>query len=100
MIEQPTGRVTGGGLNLLHSILDELAEPSQSLIPLLRNQVQVTAGIIQALNLRRPIYQPTAAFGHFGRTDIDAPWEALDKVPMLRRGVGASIEKSDQTVNP
>ena len=58
------------------------------------------AGIIQALNLRRPIYQPTAAFGHFGRTDIDAPWEALDKVPMLRRGVGASFEKSDQTVNP
>jgi S-adenosylmethionine synthetase len=48
------------------------------------------AGIIQALNLRRPIYQATAAFGHFGRTDIDAPWEALDKVPMLRRGVGAS----------
>jgi len=58
------------------------------------------AGIIQALNLRRPIYQPTAAFGHFGRTDIDAPWEALDKVPMLRRGVGASVEKSDQAVNP
>ena len=58
------------------------------------------AGIIQALNLRRPIYQPTAAFGHFGRTDIDAPWEALDKVPMLRRGIGASVEKSDQAVNP
>jgi len=57
------------------------------------------AGIIQALDLRRPIYQPTAAFGHFGRTDIDAPWEALDKVPMLRRGVGASTEKSDQAVN-
>ena len=58
------------------------------------------AGIIQALDLRRPIYQPTAAFGHFGRTDIDAPWEALDKVPMLRRGVGASVETSDQAVNP
>ena len=55
------------------------------------------AGIIQSLNLRRPIYQPTAAFGHFGRTDIDAPWEALNKVPMLRRGVGASVEKGDQT---
>lgn len=55
------------------------------------------AGIIQSLNLRRPIYQPTAAFGHFGRTDIDAPWEALNKVPMLRRGVGASAETSDQT---
>src|SRR5450631_1212932 len=50
------------------------------------------AGIIQALNLRRPIYQPTAAFGHFGRTDIDFPWEELNKVPMLRRGVGAHVE--------
>jgi S-adenosylmethionine synthetase len=56
------------------------------------------AGIIQSLNLCRPIYQPTAAFGHFGRTDIDAPWEALNKVPMLRRGVGASVEAGDQTV--
>jgi S-adenosylmethionine synthetase len=53
------------------------------------------AGIIQALNLRRPIYQPTAAFGHFGRTDVDLPWEALDKVPMLRKGVGAHIESSE-----
>jgi len=55
------------------------------------------AGIIQALNLRRPIYQPTAAFGHFGRTDIDAPWEALDKVPMLRKGVGANTSASGET---
>lgn len=53
------------------------------------------AGIIQALNLRRPIYQPTAAFGHFGRIDIDAPWEELNKVPMLRKGVGASVESGD-----
>lgn len=53
------------------------------------------AGIIQALNLRRPIYQPTAAFGHFGRTDVDLPWEALDKVPMLRKGVGAHVESSE-----
>src|SRR6476469_5781677 len=53
------------------------------------------AGIIQSLNLRRPIYQPTAAFGHFGRTDIDAPWEELDKVPMLRKGVGARVESGD-----
>ncbi|TMC65566.1 MAG: methionine adenosyltransferase [Chloroflexota bacterium] len=52
------------------------------------------AAIIQALNLRRPIYQPTAAFGHFGRTDIEAPWEALDKVPMLRKGVGATTLRS------
>lgn len=53
------------------------------------------AGIIQSLNLRRPIYQPTAAFGHFGRTDIDAPWEELNKVPMLRRGVGAHVESGE-----
>jgi S-adenosylmethionine synthetase len=50
------------------------------------------AGIIQSLSLRRPIYQPTAAFGHFGRTDIDAPWEALDKVPLLHRGANVSSE--------
>jgi S-adenosylmethionine synthetase len=48
------------------------------------------AGIIQALDLRRPIYQPTAAYGHFGRTDIDAPWERLDKVEALRHAVGAT----------
>lgn len=55
------------------------------------------AGIIQALNLRRPIYQPTAAFGHFGRSDIELPWENLDKVPMLRRGVGAGTQDSRVT---
>src|SRR5579859_1662937 len=55
------------------------------------------AAIIQALNLRRPIYQPTAAFGHFGRTDIDAPWEALNKVPMLRKGVGAAVESGSES---
>jgi S-adenosylmethionine synthetase len=48
------------------------------------------AGIIQTLNLRRPIYQPTAAFGHFGRTDIDLPWERTDKADALRAAVGAS----------
>jgi len=55
------------------------------------------AGIIQSLNLRRPIYQPTAAFGHFGRTDVELPWEQLDKVPMLRRGVGAGVQDTNQT---
>src|SRR5947209_3634849 len=55
------------------------------------------AGIIQALNLRHPIYQPTAAFGHFGRTDIEAPWEALNKVPMLRKGIGAAVESGSET---
>ena len=56
------------------------------------------AGIIQSLNLRRPIYQPTAAFGHFGRTDVDLPWEELNKVPMLRRGVGAGVSGSQKSI--
>ena len=43
--------------------------------------------IIQNLNLRRPIYRPTAAYGHFGRHDIDAPWEVTDKVEAIRAGV-------------
>ncbi|GGI40559.1 methionine adenosyltransferase [Mammaliicoccus stepanovicii] len=42
------------------------------------------AGIIQMLNLRRPIYKQTAAYGHFGRTDVDLPWESLDKVSLLK----------------
>ncbi|MBO4418647.1 MAG: methionine adenosyltransferase domain-containing protein, partial [Oscillospiraceae bacterium] len=36
------------------------------------------AAIIERLNLRRPIYQPTAAYGHFGRMDLDLPWERTD----------------------
>ena len=42
------------------------------------------AGIIKMLNLRRPIYRQTAAYGHFGRTDLDLPWEKLDKVEELK----------------
>ena len=44
--------------------------------------------IIQNLKLRRPIYQATAAYGHFGRHDIDAPWEATDKAELLRKEAG------------
>ncbi|MGC9394937.1 MAG: methionine adenosyltransferase [Anaerolineae bacterium] len=46
------------------------------------------AAIIRDLNLRRPIYQATAAYGHFGRTDIDAPWENTDKAEALRQAAG------------
>ena len=42
------------------------------------------AGIIQMLNLRQPIYKKTAAYGHFGRTDVELPWEQLDKVELLK----------------
>ena len=43
------------------------------------------AGIIQMLDLRRPIYKATAAYGHFGRNDLDLPWEKLDKVDLLKK---------------
>ena len=43
------------------------------------------AGIIRMLDLRRPIYKQTAAYGHFGRTDVDLPWEKLDKVENLKK---------------
>ncbi|NLD19671.1 MAG: methionine adenosyltransferase [Clostridiales bacterium] len=45
------------------------------------------SAIIDALNLRTPIYKQTAAYGHFGRTDIELPWEKLDKVKALQSGI-------------
>ncbi len=45
------------------------------------------AGIIKSLDLRRPIYKQTAAYGHFGRTDIDLPWEKTDKANVLKRAL-------------
>jgi S-adenosylmethionine synthetase len=47
--------------------------------------------IIDDLNLLRPLYQQTASYGHFGRTDLDLPWEATDKVDALRDAAGASL---------
>ncbi|MMZ71251.1 S-adenosylmethionine synthase [compost metagenome] len=46
------------------------------------------AGIIRMLDLRRPIYRQTAAYGHFGRTDIDLPWERMDKADALKTQAG------------
>jgi S-adenosylmethionine synthetase len=46
------------------------------------------AGIIKMLDLRRPIYKQTAAYGHFGRTDVDLPWEKTDKAETLRKEAG------------
>ena len=43
------------------------------------------AGIIKMLDLRRPIYKQTAAYGHFGRPDLDLPWEKTDKAELLKK---------------
>ena len=52
--------------------------------------------IIRDLRLRRPIYKPTAVYGHFGRTDIDAPWEATDKAHILRQEAGLGPAKATE----
>ena len=57
----------------------------EKLVEIIRENFDLRpAGIIQMLNLRRPIYKQTAAYGHFGRTDLDLPWERLDKVDLLK----------------
>jgi S-adenosylmethionine synthetase len=48
------------------------------------------AGIIRELDLRRPIYRQTAAYGHFGRTDVDLPWERTDKAELLSKALSES----------
>lgn len=58
----------------------------ERLVELIRENFDLRpAGIIKMLDLRRPIYRETAAYGHFGRTDINLPWEALDKVEILKK---------------
>lgn len=58
----------------------------EKLVEIIRENFDLRpAGIIQMLNLRRPIYKQTAAYGHFGRNDLDLPWEKLDKVELLQK---------------
>ena len=57
----------------------------EKLVEIIRENFDLRpAGIIQMLNLRRPIYKQTEAYGHFGRTDVDLPWEKTDKAELLK----------------
>ena len=57
----------------------------EKLVEIIRENFDLRpAGIIKMLDLRRPIYKQTAAYGHFGRTDVDLPWEKLDKADALK----------------
>ena len=59
------------------------------IVAMIRENVDITPmGIIETLDLRRPIYKQTAAYGHFGRTDLNLPWEKLDKVDVLAKYLG------------
>ncbi len=58
----------------------------EKLVDIIRENFDLRpAGIIEMLDLRRPIYKQTAAYGHFGRNDLDLPWEKLDKVDVLKK---------------
>ena len=64
------------------------AIPEEKIVELIEKNFSLTpAGIIKSLDLRRPIYRQTAAYGHFGRTDVDLPWERLDKVDVLKKAM-------------
>ena len=63
--------------------------PDERIVELIHEHFDLRpAAIIRDLDLRRPIYRATAAYGHFGRTDIDAPWEKTDKAEELRKEAG------------
>ncbi len=70
---------TFGTQNVDHEVIDGLIKKHFDLRP---------AAIVRHLDLRRPIYRATATYGHFGREDIDAPWERTDKADLLRREAG------------
>ncbi len=71
------------------------AIPEEKITELVRQNFSLTPkAIIETLNLRRPVYKPTAAFGHFGRTGEGFSWEKTDRADALRKaaGIGASVE--------
>ena len=71
-------------VSLLVDTYDTGKLADEKLEELVRKAFKLTPkGIIDTLDLKRPIYAKTAAYGHFGRTDLDLPWEKLDKVSAL-----------------
>jgi S-adenosylmethionine synthetase len=63
--------------------------PEDQITALVRAHFKLTPrGIMEELNLRRPIYKKTAAFGHFGRSEPEFTWERTDKAALLKKGAG------------
>jgi S-adenosylmethionine synthetase len=64
--------------------------PEELLLKLIKDNFDLRPGaIINSLKLRQPIYQQTAAYGHFGRDDLDLPWEKTDKAELLKNAASA-----------
>ena len=60
--------------------------PDDKIVEIVRENFDLRpAGIIKMLDLRRPIYRQTAAYGHFGRNDLNLPWEAVDRADALKK---------------
>ncbi len=74
---------TFGTGKIVDDLIEDLIEAHFDLRP---------AGIIKALDLRRPIYRQTAAYGHFGRPDLDLPWERTDRADALRQAAGLTLQ--------
>ena len=73
-------KVTDAEIEEAYALVD------RKLVEIIRENFDLRpAGIIKMLDLRRPIYAQTAAYGHFGRTDIDLPWEKTDKAEVLKK---------------
>ena len=63
--------------------------PNEKIVGIIKNNFDLRpSGIIKMLDLRRPIYEQTASYGHFGRNDLDLPWEKLDKASKLKEDAG------------
>jgi S-adenosylmethionine synthetase len=72
--------------------------PDAKIQQLIRANFSLTPkGIIESLNLRRPIYKRTASYGHFGRADKDFTWEITDKAAKLREAAGLKKEEGQAT---
>ncbi|MFN8474250.1 MAG: methionine adenosyltransferase [Anaerolineae bacterium] len=80
-------------VSITFETFDTARVPESTIHDLIQEHFDLRPGaIIRDLRLRRPIYRATAAYGHFGRTDIDAPWEVTDKADTLRQEAGLSDE--------
>ena len=74
--------------------------PDETIVMLVNKHFDLRPGaIIRDLDLRRPIYKQTAAYGHFGRTDIDLPWEQTDKAADLRREAFVEPVRDEETAS-
>ena len=72
----------------------------ETIVSLISKHFDLRPGaIIRDLNLRRPIYKQTATYGHFGRDDLDLPWEQTDKAAVLRREAFVGEARRDETAN-